>query len=238
MRIPKPVVNYLDFRPNKLNTDEFRHLKLLFFWPAYGLLFMFVERFYQVPGYCPMACAMDGWIPFNEWFLLPYFLWFVTVPGMLVYLLFYDLKTYRRYMWFIIFTYSTAILTYLIFPTCQQLRPASFERDNLLTRVVAHFYEFDTNTNVCPSIHVIGAIAVLFASWEVKPLRTPGWKAASMVVCVLICLSTVFLKQHSVLDILAALPVCLGGYLLCFRDAPAPYARRFKAAETPIPNKD
>lgn len=48
------------------------------------------------------------------------------------------------------------MLIYLVFPTCQDLRPTQFARDNILTRFVAWFYNFDTNTNVCPSIHVLG----------------------------------------------------------------------------------
>ena len=67
-------------------------------------------------------------------------------------------------MQFIIITYSAAILIYMRFPNCQELRPLVFERDNILTRFMAGFYQFDTNTNVCPSVHVIGSAAVMFCA--------------------------------------------------------------------------
>ena len=96
----------------------------------------------------------------------------------------------------------------MIWPTCQNLRPAAFERDNLLTRFMAQFYQFDTNTNVCPSIHVLGTMAVLLTSYHCRSTSTPGWKIAFTVAAVLICASTVFLKQHSILDVAAAFALC------------------------------
>ena len=142
------------FRFSKLNTDEFRHLKLLIFWPIFGLFFTFVERFYNVGHYYSMHCPLDDMIPFCEWFLIPYLFWFVYLIGTIVYTFFFDVAAFKRMMYFIIITYSITMLIYLVFPTCQDLRPTQFARDNVLTRFVAWFYNFDTNTNVCPSIHV------------------------------------------------------------------------------------
>ena len=225
----KPEVNYWEFRLKKLNDPEFRHLKLLLYWPVYGLLFLFVERFYQPGSYFPMHCFLDDLIPFQELFLIPYLFWFIYLVGMHLYTLLYDVASFRRMMYFIILTYSAAILVYLFFPTCQNLRPEVFARDNMLTRFIAGFYVFDTNTNVCPSIHVIGSLAVMFASWHCKGF-TKGWKAASTVAAVLISISTVFMKQHSVLDVLAALPLSFLAYWLCYCCTPRP-ARALRPAK-------
>lgn len=138
------------FRFSKLNTDEFRHLKLLIFWPIFGLFFTFVERFYNVGHYYSMHCPLDDMIPFCEWFLIPYLFWFVYLIGTIVYTFFFDVTAFKRMMYFIIITYTITMLIYLVFPTCQDLRPTQFARDNILTRFVAWFYNFDTNTNVCP----------------------------------------------------------------------------------------
>ena len=208
----KPVVDYRGFRPRLINAPEYRHLKLLLYWPVYGLLFLYVERFYPAEHYYAVHCPLDDMIPFNELFLLPYLFWFVFLTGMLIYTLLYDVECFKKLMKFIMLTYSAAILTYFVFPTCQNLRPESFQRDNVLTQFINLFYNFDTNTNVCPSIHVIGSIAVMFAAWNTARFRSRGWKAA-----VLICVSTLFMKQHSVIDVVAALPVCIPGYFLCFK---------------------
>lgn len=36
----KPEVNYREFRIHKLNTPEFSHVRLLLYWPIFGLLFL------------------------------------------------------------------------------------------------------------------------------------------------------------------------------------------------------
>lgn len=217
MKLPAPVVDYRKLRLSNLTSESFRHLLLLLYWPFYGLLFAFVERFYQVDSYYVMYCALDDLIPFEEIFLIPYLFWFLFIFGMLIYTLLYDINAFRKFMYFIMATYSVTILIYLLFPTCQNLRPASFERDNLLTRFVASFYAFDTNTNVCPSIHVIGSLAVMFAAWHCEKLQHPAWKISFGIAAALISISTVFMKQHSILDVFAALLLSMICYPICFR---------------------
>lgn len=213
----KPVVDYRSFRLRKLNSPEFSHVKLLLFWPLFGLCFLYVERFYPVSRYISMHCALDDLIPFCELFLIPYLFWFVYLTGSVIYTFFFDVRSFRREMYFVIVTYSVTILIYLLFPTCQLLRPEVFPRDNLFTRFIAHFYAFDTNTNVCPSLHVIGSIAALIGFWDSPHFSSRKWRIASAVAAALVCISTVFIKQHSILDVLAALPICLIAALLCRR---------------------
>lgn len=219
----RALVNYAGLSLKTLNTDEYRHLKYLIFWPLFGLMFMFVERFYHVDTYYVMHCALDDVIPFNEFFIIPYFFWFVYLVGIHLYTLAYDTEAFKKLMRFIIFTYSAAMIMYLLFPTCQELRPAEFARDNIFTRFIPHFYQFDTNTNVCPSIHVIGSLAVLASAWNIERFKTVGWRIFFVTAAVLICVSTVFLKQHSIIDIIAALPICAAAYWVCYRRKSRPY---------------
>ena len=203
-------------RLKEWNIDRFRHWALLLYWPVFGLLFWYAERGMDVEFYYPMHCWLDDYIPFNEWFLIPYLFWFVFLIGMHLYTLWYDPAAFRRMMRFIILTYSVSLLIFFLFPNCQHLRPTGFARDNPLTCFMADFYAFDTSTNVCPSLHVVGSLAVMFAAWDTPRLSTPLWRAAFGVTAGLISVSTVFLKQHSVLDILAALAVCAVGYIVVY----------------------
>ena len=222
-----PETDYRQFRLNRLNSPEFRHIKLLLFWPVFGVLFLVLERSSANVRYHPVHCALDDMIPFCEWFLLPYLFWFVYLVGSLVYTFFFDVPAFRRMMLFIIFTYTVTVIIYMVYPTCQNLRPPSFERDNLLTRIVSAFYHFDTNTNVCPSIHVIGSLASMFALWDTKRFSSTAMRALNLFTALMICISTVFMKQHSVIDVIAALPLCAVGFLLFFR----PTAPRRRASE-------
>lgn len=216
----KPEVNYREFRIHKLNTPEFSHVRLLLYWPIFGLLFLFLERLQPQRNYYPVYCGLDDIIPFCEWALLPYLFWFVFLIGTLVYTFFVDVPAFRRMMYFVIVTYTITVLIYLFFPTCQNLRPEAFVRNNLLTRFIELFYSFDTNTNVCPSLHVIGSVAAMFGLWDCKALQSVGWKIAATSIAVCISLSTVFMKQHSIMDVLAALPVCFFGWWIAYKILP------------------
>ena len=213
----KPMIDYRSFRFSKLGTNEFRHLKLLLFWPIFGFLFLYVERLSPINTYYPVSCAWDACIPFCEFFVIPYLFWFVYLIGMLLYTLLYDIDAFRKLMWFIIISFSIVSVIYFVFPTCQELRPVAFERDNPFTRFLYYFYQFDTNTNVCPSLHVIGSVAVWCASWCVEQFRTLPWRLFFGITALLICASTLFLKQHSVIDVIAAIPVCLIAYHFSFK---------------------
>lgn len=216
MKIPAPTVDYRKLRLNNLTSPEFSHILLLIAWPIFFLLFTTLERIYVVDYYYPMYCPLDDLIPFNEWFVIPYLLWFAFIILSLLYGFLYDVDLFKREMKSIIITYYAALLIFFLFPNCQELRPTEFVRDNFLTRFMADFYQFDTNTNVFPSIHVMGAMCSMFAVWHAKGLRHPLWKIAATLLCISICMSTVFLKQHSILDTFGALPICLFAYWFCF----------------------
>ena len=201
MRFESPAVDYRNFRLSKLNTPEYRHLKLLLYWPMFGLFFLTVERLWIRETYSPISCPLDDLIPFCEFFLIPYLFWFVFLVGIHVYTLLYDVESFQRLMKFIMLTYSAAMVLYILFPNCQELRPVAFERDNIFTRFLEGFYQFDTNTNVCPSIHVASAMAMDLALCRSIPGRKRWVRVLANGVFVLICLSTVFLKQHSIIDI-------------------------------------
>ena len=206
------MVSYRDFRLSKRNEPQFQHLKLLLYWPIFGVLFLYVERLYKVSKYIPVSCPLDDYIPFCEFFLVPYLFWFIFLVGMHLYLLHFDTEGFQKFMKFIIITYSVTTVIYLLIPTCQELRPPEFERDNPFTRFLVGFYQFDTNTNVCPSLHVVGSLAVVFAANHTARFSSPGWMVAFWAVGILICVSTVFLKQHSIIDVILALPLCAFGY--------------------------
>ena len=207
--------NYREFKLSKLNTPEFSHIKLLIYWPLYGIAFLILERFLNVE-YNPVYCQLDDWIPFCEYFVIPYYFWFIFLIGIQVYGFFFDVKAFKDYMYYTILTYTLTVVIYIIYPTSQQLRPTEFARDNVFTDIVSFLYGFDTNTNVCPSLHVIGSFAVYFAARKSKAFSGPGWRIAFFVMTVLISISTVFLKQHSVLDIFWAIILCAVCYPVVF----------------------
>lgn len=187
----------------------------LLFWPVFGLRYILLERFVVPERYIPVSCPLDDWIPFNEGFLIPYVLWYLFIIGIHLYTFLYDSKSFQRYTRYMVVVFSISTLTFLLFPTCQNLRPADFPRDNFLTDAVRMLYMADTNTNVCPSEHVIGSVAAFLAVCNTKSLRKPWLIACFAALAVFTSLATVFLKQHSLVDVAAAILVCILGAAIC-----------------------
>lgn len=217
MKLPEPEVDLKEFRLSKIGQKDYRHFLLLLIWPVYYLRYFIVEAMNANAAQCyVMYSPLDDLIPLCEYFLVPYGLWMVCMLGMHIFTMLYDVKTFKRYTAYLVLSFTISTTVFILFPTCQNLRPESFERDNLFTWILGMVYEFDTNTNVCPSEHVIGSMAVLAAAVNCRYFRKPMRITIISILMVVISLSTVFLKQHSILDVFFALPVCFLCYMICF----------------------
>lgn len=204
----KPVVDYRQFRLSKINAPQFSHLKLLLGWVGYFILFAMTETFIPAEKCYPMHCWLDDVIPFCEIFVIPYVFWYVFIIGSLLYFALYNTKSFRQLMTFIIITQIVAMAVYIFLPNRQDLRPVEFPRDNILTQLVGLLYSADTNTGVCPSLHVAYSVAIASVWLKEKQASIPV-KVFVVVAAILISLSTMFIKQHSAVDVFAALLLCL-----------------------------
>ena len=204
----KPVVDYRQFRLRKLNDPRFSHLKLLGGWIVYFALYFLTENLIPAENCHPVHMWLDDVIPFCEYFLIPYVFWYLLIVFSLGYFLLYDVESFKKLQIFIMITQGVAMLCYILFPTRQDLRPTEFARENFLTQCVGILYAFDTNTGVCPSLHCAYSIGIA-SVWLKQKTAHWAWKGFVVVAVILICLSTMFIKQHSAVDFFAALPVCL-----------------------------
>lgn len=204
----KPVVDYREFRLSKINDPQFSHLKLLLGWVGYFALYILTENVIPRERCYVVHCWLDDVIPFCEAFVIPYVFWYLLVFGSLFYFLLYNVDSFKKLSTFIIITQVVAMTIYIVFPNRQDLRPAEFDRDNILTQLVGFLYTVDTSTNVCPSLHV-GYSLALASVWTKEKEASRSWKIFVIIAVILICMSTAFIKQHSVVDAIAALVMCL-----------------------------
>ena len=195
-------------KPAAENQPEYTHLRLLWGWVFYFAAHILTETLIPPQRCTPMHIWLDDVIPFREEFVIPYVFWYFLVAFSLVYFLRHNVSLFRRLQIYLIVTQILAVGIFLLFPSRQDLRPAVFPRDNVLSRLVGLIYRLDTNTGVCPSLHVAFSVAVASA-WLRERDAHPLWKGFVVLAAVLICLSTMFIKQHSAVDVLCALPVCL-----------------------------
>ena len=170
----------------------------LTYLPFYLLGFFLVERLVE-PTYI-LHCPLDDWIPFCEYFIVPYAFWFVELVLVPLLLLRYDVGQYY-YLCFVMFVGMTCcLLLYVLLPNGLELR-VEITRHNLCAELVRLMQQLDTPTNVCPSIHVASSLAMDLAICRSVLGQMRRVRIASHGVFVLIVLSTVFLKQHSVIDV-------------------------------------
>lgn len=205
---------------------QYKHAAL---WIVYGIFFLlgfFGLEHTVTTQYHIIHTAPDEWIPFCEWFIFPYLLWFPYMIGTVLYLLFTDKKGYYRNFAALSFGMTLFLIVSFLYPNGHQLRPEVMPRDNIGTWLTGLLYSIDTSTNILPSIHVYDSF-MAHAAITHHPVtgKKKRIRAASFVVCISIILSTLFIKQHSVLDVATGAALAALVYVVLYR--PHTSKRRF-----------
>ena len=213
----KPVVDYRGLRLHNITSPQYRHLLLLLGWVVYFACYFLTENLIPPEKCNPVWCPLDDIVPFNEWFVIPYVGWYLLIVVSLGYFALYHIDKFKGLQTFIMVTQGLAVIWYIAWPSRQDLRPDldALGRENVLTWIMGLIYSADTNTGVCPSLHVAYSIGI--ASAWVKE-KSAAWYVKTFVVIfvIFVCLSVAFTKQHSVVDIFAAIPVCIVAEIVAF----------------------
>lgn len=161
--------------------------------------------------------VIDDKIPFCEWFIIPYLLWFLFVPAVMLLVFFTSREEFYHASAYLFIGMTICLLICTLWPNGQQLRVDSFANDNILTRVMAFIYKTDTNTNVFPSIHVFNSIAACVVLCRSKVMENKKIvKISGVILSILIILSTMFLKQHSVIDVAGGIVLGVVMYVVVY----------------------
>lgn len=195
---------------------KYKHAWCLLYVLIYLPWFVFLEQ--NVTRYSIVHIPLDDHIPFNEYFVIPYFLWFVYVAGAVLYFFFTNKEDYYKTCAFLFIGMTICMIICTIWPNGHNLRPTEFARENIFTALVSYLYQTDTSTNVFPSIHVYNSIGVHLAVMNSEALKKHKLvQAGSFLLMASICLSTVFLKQHSALDGFGAIVLAMFMYRVVYR---------------------
>lgn len=194
-----------------------KHLLWLLYFLIYLPWFNILEK-NVTTQYHVIHTPLDDIIPFCEYFVIPYFLWFAYVAWGVLYMAFHNVRDYYK-LCIVLFTGMTVFLIIsTIYPNGHNLRPVYFSHHNIYTLLVEHLYATDTSTNLFPSIHVYNSLAVEFAVMKNEELKKSKMiRFLSTVLCVLIVLATMFLKQHSTFDVFTAFVLAFLMYFLVYK---------------------
>lgn len=206
----------------KLKTlaKKYSHAIWVLYFAFYLPWFNFLNVYTPTrPEATEMYCKLDDLIPFNEWFVIPYFLWFAYIAVGYVFLLLNNREDYYRMCAFLYIGMTTCLIIYTLFPNYQDLRVdyETLGRSNLLTEAIRWLQSSDSSYNVFPSIHCLNSIGMNIALWKNKWCQKHPWLIVFVtVLSVSICLSTVFVKQHSILDLFGAVALSVPLYLIAY----------------------
>lgn len=149
--------------------------------------------------------ALDRWIPFTHWAVLPYLsLWIYigSVPGLLE-----PRRELPPYLLCVVLLAVVGCVVFVLFPTAVTQPDIDWSR----WPVLAWLKATDQTRNACPSLHI--AYAVLTAIWLRRLLRkvaAPRWlHGINVLWCLTIIWSTLALRQHVLLDGLAGAAMAL-----------------------------
>ncbi len=195
---------------------KYKHALLTLYTPVYLAVFYVLEHTVTT-DFIALNSPVDNAIPFIPVFIIPYLLWFVYVAGSAVYFIFTSQRDFVKLMSFLIIGMTAYLIICAVFPNgLYNFRPDRLDMDNPLNRLVTWLYSTDTSTNVFPSIHVYNSIGVHVAINKSDKIKSRFIKKASLILCILICLSTIFLKQHALIDVVGGCVMARIVYVLMY----------------------
>lgn len=178
--------------------------------PAFGLMLLipFVNQFYVAlnnddRGVHSLITDIDRAIPFVKAFIIPYVSWYVFIFLCLGYFFLKERKLYYKTLASLLIGLFACYTVYYFFQTTiMPIRPEITGKD-WLSRLIQVVYSKDNPFNCFPSIHCFTSFLIMRAIHH----STSCSRLSRLFIYGLgstIVLSTLFMKQHVVLDVVAA----------------------------------
>lgn len=118
----------------------------------------------------------------------------------------------RRTVWAYLMVWTVAYIVFLLYPTVAS-RPDTVAGEGFAAWGLRFLYDADPPYNCFPSLHVAHSFVSAFACFRVH--RTLG--AVAITFASLVALSTLFTKQHYVVDLIAGILLALAAYAVFLR---------------------
>lgn len=159
-------------------------------------------------GVYNLTTNIDKATPFLRVFIIPYVIWYPYIFFILVYLCLNNKKVYYKTLFCLNIGFIASYVIFYLFQTVV-VRPNLVQGD-ILTKLVHVVYKNDKPFNCFPSLHVLTTYFVMKGINEIDANKKI--KILTGVIGSLIILSTLFVKQHVIMDVVFA--IILGGIIL------------------------
>ena len=184
----------------KYNINEIKWLDL-----AWLIILPIININYVIAGALAksgkdISLTLDKEIPYVSAFIFPYIYWYAFIFLGLVFILSKDRKRYLRSLMVIYISMCICYLFYYFYPV--EISRPMISNNTLANKIVNIIYEVDRPFNCFPSIHVLNTYIIMRFT-RIKDNKS--WFIYTGLTGILIILSTLFIKQHYVLDGIAAI---------------------------------
>lgn len=179
------IINVLVYMGTRVITDGMNH--------------------FDISGY------VDHKIPFLPVFSVPYMLAYVQWFACFIVVSRYEKNYCYKVMCGEMIAKVLAGVIFLLFPTTM-LR-AEINGTDIFSQAVGMIYRLDAPTNLFPSIHCLESYICMRVVIEMKS-ADKSFRIANVIMSLLVFMSTVFIKQHVVLDFFGAVIVAEAGRFL------------------------
>lgn len=206
----------------KYYLEKYKHGLLVLYFLLYMPYFMFLNTYTPSrDNVAVMYSNLDDYIPFLEIFAIPYFLWFAYIAVGYIFLMLTSREEFVRMCIFLYTGMTVCLIIYTVFPNCQQLRVDydTLGRSNIFIDLIRSLQSVDSSYDVFPSIHCLNSIGMHIAIAKSKQITKCRRLIvfSSLILSVLIIMSSVFLKQHSILDVFGAFALAIPLYFLAYK---------------------
>ena len=169
------------------------------------LVFQIIMYFgceYFQSGFHDVKRDIDDKIPFVEWSVLVYVLWFPLIALFPIALFYVNEEYYVFYITAMFMEVVLSVICYMIYPTTfKRPKPSDKLSGKLMAIVFKGSYR---GVNCAPSLHCSSCYLIIFTALMAMHNVTG---IISIIVAVAIVISTMTTKQHTVIDVLSAIPM-------------------------------
>ncbi len=177
-----------------------------------------IQNNINIGGY-EIHSRLDDYIPFIPAFIIPYTLWYFLIASAAVVFFFRSKKDLEKIFLSLNICMGVSLLVYFLFPNYISLRPVEYGTD-IFSQGVKLLQLMDSSSSVCPSLHVSISFAVYAGISHSNLFRHKHTlKALMFLSAIIISASTVFIKQHSIIDVFFGILLSIFSTVMVYKPA-------------------
>lgn len=180
------------------NSYYFKNMLLVFGMNAF--LYFIIKYF--IHDYNLISSFLDDKIPFVPLFILIYMIWYPYLFVCYYFVYKNSITKFDKLIRVTVISLILAFICFIFYPT-MVTRPIVDSYDSLIMFIVYLTYKFDIPVNCFPSVHCLLSFVIMYFVTFDKDMNKI-FRALVFIISFLIVLSTLFVKQHVIIDVIGA----------------------------------